>query len=183
MGGVGLPTLKDIVDAMEASWPAALAIFIASSAVLISGHLGLTYLETLPDWFPGAVFLAAVASGSILFVAIFQSAIGLAMRSIRVRRYKAAETAHLETVKELPPPEIALLAWAVANRTQVFTAPYFNPHVKALIAKGILTIPGGHHHTDETPLFIPDHIWKALKEDAKDSPHLQQLVGLKPFSH
>lgn len=116
-----------------------------------------------------------------MIVALLQQTIGLAMRPIRRRRYKAAEAAHVESLNDLPQPEMWLLAWAVANQTQVFAGPYFNPYIKALIAKGLLQIPGGHHHTDETPLLIPDHIWKALKDDWKNQPQLQELVGLRPF--
>lgn len=181
LGDCDMPSLKDIVEAMGASWPAALAIFIASVALLGADHLEMRYLQALPSWSLGAAFISAITSGSILIVALLQQTIGLAMRPIRRRRYKAAEAAHVESLNDLPQPEMWLLAWAVANQTQVFAGPYFNPYIKALIAKGLLQIPGGHHHTDETPLLIPDHIWKALKDDWKNQPQLQELVGLRPF--
>lgn len=176
-----MPSIKDFVEAMSTSWPAALAIFIAGASILISDYVGLKYLETLPNWMPGVAFLVTVLSGGILAVALLQSVATLAMRPIWQRRFKAAQRSQIADLENLPEPEALLLAWAVANRTQVFSGPYFNPHIKALIAKGLLTIPPGHHHSDEIPLQIPDHIWTAVKDDTKDEPLLQELVGLKPF--
>jgi hypothetical protein len=42
-----MPSLKDFVDAMTASWPVALAIFVACTTVLISDFVGFPYLSDL----------------------------------------------------------------------------------------------------------------------------------------
>lgn len=181
-GRAQMPSIKDFVEAMGATWPAALAIFLAGIAVLASERFELHYLATLPSWVPAAAFIAVVLSGSVLAVAAVRAVIDLARGPIRRRRQARYYAEHVAMLDDLPAQEAMLLAWAVANSTQVISAPYFNPHIKALAAKGYLQILAGSHRPHETPFRIPSHIWKALKSEAEKDPEaLRPLIGQRPF--
>ena len=177
-----MPSLKDIVDAMSASWPAALAIFVAAAAIMGADQFDVQYMDTLPSWSVGAAFLGSILSGSILVVALARAIGNLAMSPMRRRRLKAAQANHARKLEDLPEKECFILVWAVANNTQVISEPYFNNYIKALVAKGFLEIPPGNHHSDETPFYIPDHIWAVLKADiiGRESD-IKELVGYLPF--
>ncbi|MDX0178616.1 hypothetical protein [Sinorhizobium meliloti] len=175
-----MPSIKDLLEAMTASWPVALAVFLAGASILGGYHFDIHYLTALPDWLPGVTFIATLCSASILTVTITRSILELVTRPFRRKAWEEWQAKHIAGLDELPEAEALLLAWAVANKTRVFSAPYFNPHTKALVAKGLLTIPGGSHHTDEMPFEVPDHIWGALKENLTKTD-LRPLQGLHPF--
>lgn len=165
---------------MSTSWQIALGLLLASLGILTADYFDLPYLTSLPSWLPGAAFIGAILSGSVLGVAIARTAIEMAAAPISLRRRLERQAKHVEGLGDISQPEQFLLAWAVANRTQVFSGDYFNEHVKALLARGYLSVPAGNHLTNKTPLRIPDYIWEALKNDLRDQD-LSQLVGLRPF--
>ena len=179
-----MPSFKDLLELLSASWPVALAVMLAGLAILGGYEFELTakYLSSLPDWTPGAAFVAVAIGGAILLAALARSVVDVAARPMRRRRSAQWRKAHIDGLVDLSDPEKGLLAWAYANRTKIFSAPYFNPVTKALTAKGYLLIPPGSHHTDETPFEIPDHIWEAVKDDLKDDD-LTELVGFMPFKN
>ncbi|WP_157813649.1 hypothetical protein [Sinorhizobium meliloti] len=172
--------MKDLLEAMTASWPVALAVFLAGAGILGGYHFDMRYLTALPAWLPGAAFIATLCSASVLTVAIIRSALQLITRPFRRRAREKWQAQHIAALDDLPEPEAFLLAWAVANKTKVFSAPYFNPHTKALVAKGFLSIPPGNHRTDEMPFAVPDYIWDVLKEQLQEAD-IGQLRGLRPF--
>ncbi|MCW8283929.1 hypothetical protein K7A42_23785 [Agrobacterium sp. InxBP2] len=179
-----MASFKDLLDLLSASWPVALALLLAGLAILCGYEFELTakYLRSLPEWTPGAAFVAVAIGGAILFAALAQAVVEVAARPVRQRRSAQWRKAHIDGLEDLSDPEKGILAWAYANRTKVFSAPYFHPVTKALTAKGYLQIPPGSHHSDETPFEIPDHIWEAVKDDLRDDD-LTELVGLMPFSN
>lgn len=177
-----MPSLKDLLEAMSASWPVALAALLASCGVLAGYHFELDYLRALPAWLPGVAFIAATLAASVLGITVVRFLIDAALNPGRKRRAEQWRQKHIEELDDLPEAELLLLAWALANKTRVFSAPYFNQHTKALSAKGFLIVPGGNHHTDETPFEIPNYVWDALKEKLK-SQDIRQLVGLQPFQN
>lgn len=74
------------------------------------------------------------------------------------------------------------MIWAYANGTQVISAPYFDPRVKALAAKAYLSVVPGNHHTDNTPFMIPDHIWNYMKSSNTSEEDLAAYREGSPFS-
>lgn len=175
-----MPSLKDLMEFMGASWPIALGVLLASGGMLYADHLSLPYLASLPKWAPGAAFVAALFSGSVLIVAALKSIINMASEPFRKKRRLASQAEHIAGLNDLPDAERYILAWAIANSTQVIAAPYFNAHIKGLITRGYLITPPGSHSALETPLWIPDHIWQALKE-ALRGEDLSKFVGARPF--
>ncbi len=175
-----MPSIKDLIELMGTSWPISLGLLLASASMLLADHLGLPYLASLPAWAPGAAFTVAVFSGATLTVSIIKSTISLICRPFDRRRRRKRQANHVAALADLSNDEGYILAWAVANRTQVISAPYFNATVKALITKGYLLMPPGSHSPVETPFLIPDHIWEAIKADLRDA-NLGDLVGARPF--
>lgn len=175
-----MPSLKDILEAMNSSWPVALTALVAGFSILLGYHYELQYLSALPSWVPGTAFLAFALGGSILAVNIIRWVLAWITTLFRKRRAEQWKREHIAGIDDLPEAEAYLLVWAVANRTRVFTAPYFNPHTKALTAKGYLMIPPGNHRSDQMPYEIPDYIWGALKEQLAGQD-LSGLVGQKLF--
>lgn len=178
--GDDLPSLKDILEAVSVPWPVALTIMVASIAILIGDHFRLLYLSGLPQWIPGTAFLTLVLSFSILTTHVVRAVFDLISEPYRKKRTEKWRKEHIAGLDDLSDNEAYLLAWAVANRTRIFSGPYFNPHTQALKAKGYLIIPGGNHHTSQMPFEIPEYIWKALKEELSGQD-LQELEGDRPF--
>ena len=177
-----LPTVKDLIDLLRAGWPVSLAVAFASVGVLTADHYQMSYLSLLPAWLPGAGFVGFIASASLLLVALVQG-VGRMMAApfARKRRLQNQER-HVEGLNDISDPEKWLLAWAVANNTQVFAGDYFNEQVKALLARGYLSLAfGGAHYPSETPLRVPDHIWAVLKKELQ-SHEIKGLIGARPFS-
>jgi hypothetical protein len=167
--------LKELTEFMGTSWPIALGVLLASNGLLLADHLGLEYVAALPTWALGAAFTGALLSGSALIVAIIRWILDAINRPIRKRRRIGRQAEHINALNDLPEEEGVILAWAIANGTQVVSVPYFNAHVKALMTKGYLILSPGSHHSNETPMLIPDHIWKVLAEESKG----EDLSGLK----
>lgn len=160
-----MPSLKEFIDAMDTSWPVALTIFFAASALLYADHSGIRYVQGLPTWFVGAVFVAAVLSGSVVASAAVRKLFALAMRPFVTRRRRIAQVKHVEGLSGLPNNEIAILIWAAAQNTQVFLAPLNHKFLEPLVAKGYVVILPGMHTVHEWPHSIPDHIWQDLRSN------------------
>lgn len=160
-----MPSLKDFIEAMSASWPVALAICLGSSVVLACKSLGVSYLASAPAWLFAATFFAAVLSGSVLAVSALRSAINWISHWRKRLRRERLEQRHVEKMSELPATEQAILLYALAQGTQVFAAPMNHRLVEPLIAKGYLCIVPGVHDMSEWPHIVPEHIWRALNRD------------------
>lgn len=175
-----MPTLKDILEAVNVPWTVALTIIVASISILAGHHFELVYLSSLPQWIPGTAFLTLVLSFSILTTHIVRWILNQVTAPYRKRQAQKWKEEHIAGLNDLSQPEMYLLAWAVANRTRVFSAPYFNPHTQALKAKGYLVIPPGSHSTQQMPYKIPEYIWEALKEELAGQ-NLSELKGVNLF--
>lgn len=175
-----MPSLKDLMEFMGTSWPIALGLLLASVGLLCADYFAFPYVASLPTWAPGAAFITALLSGSVLIVSVIKMIIDLVSAPFAKRRRLAWQAQHAAGINDLSDPEKLILVWALANSTQVFAGPYFDGNIKALIARGYLSIPPGSHRTDETPLQIPNHIWSALKADLGDED-LSPLIGQRPF--
>ncbi|NSL21745.1 hypothetical protein [Agrobacterium tumefaciens] len=177
-----MPSLKDLLELMNSSWPVAMVLLLAGAAILVGHESSITahYFVALPTWTAGAAFIAVAFGGSMLSVTALRFLIDWASGPFRRRRNAKWKKDQLASLSDLSEPEKILLAWAFANRTRVFSAPYFHPVTKALTAKGLLMIPGGNHHTDKTPFEIPQYLWDFLKEDLADDD-LKQFVGIDLF--
>lgn len=170
-----MPTLKDILDAMSASWSVALAVLLASGAILLSDVYEVRYVQDLPNWVPGVSFVAATLSGSVLVVALVQKVIDLAMIPVRRRRVAKQRAADFNRLVDLPDDEASLMLWAVANNKQAFTADMFDHKTRALVAKRLIFIAPGHHQPNKTLYIIPDHVWEHLRAELRDDQQLNEF--------
>jgi hypothetical protein len=175
-----MPSIKDLIELMSASWPVALGLLLASAGILTADYLHLPYLASLPAWLPGSAFVIGILSGSVLVVAIIRELIRWAKAPFIRRRRLRSQREHLKRLHDLSEAERWLLAWAVANRRQVFSGDYFNEHVTTLLARGYLRVSSGSHLSNNMPLHIPDHVWEAINKGFS-SQDLSELVGLRPF--
>jgi hypothetical protein len=165
-----MPSLKDFVDAMNASWPVALTIFMACAGILISDYAEFRYIAGLPPWVPSAAFIAAIFSGSVVIVRLLQATISAIEAPFRRRKWQATLQSHLAKLDELPQNEAAVLVWAIASRNQVIVANFNEPRLLPLVAKGYLDRLGGTHSILEWPFRIPDHVWDELMRQWKEEP-------------
>jgi hypothetical protein len=129
----------------------------------------------------GSLSLAAV--GGVVYDAFMQrrrTTLLAARREIRREEAKRAraefEARVVARLEYLSAEEIRYVAKALRKNEQSFTAWAESPHVANLVAKGLVTTPGGTHHGDHYPFYFVDFAWAALlaRRDefiAKDDEH------------
>lgn len=154
---------------------------IASTGLLSADYFQLSYVKSLPGWVLGVTFILLVLSGSVLTVSLIRWVIEAIEKPIRRKRRARWEAEHVAAINELPNDEGYILAWAVANQMQVFSAPYFNADIKALMAKGYLFNVPGSHAAHQVPFMIPEYIWRYLKQSC-EGEDMSRFVGQRPFS-
>ncbi|WP_156921897.1 hypothetical protein [Azorhizobium doebereinerae] len=160
-----MPSLKDFIEAMGASWPVALAIVLGALGILAGDHYEIRYLQGLPSWALGTVFFVGAFALAVLTVGITRAAIRALLwpfRAISRWRYRRKKLAELY---ELPPEETHVLAWAVQQRSQVILAPLGDRRITPLVAKGFLHLVPGRYSVLDCPYKIPDFIWETIKND------------------
>lgn len=174
-----MPSVRDIIDALNSSWPVVLAVFVASIALLICDAYEVEYLKGLPASTTSIAFVVAITSSALLVARVAQALIAGLRRigSARVRSERQLE--HARKLWELPDGEKYLLCWAVANRQQVFLANFTEPRLQPLVAKGYLHRLPGSHSMLEWPFKIPEHIWAELMRDWQANPY--QINHPYPF--
>jgi hypothetical protein len=68
----------------------------------------------------------------------------------------------LKRLDYLSKEEIRIAANCLRKNEQLFTAWAYDSHVANLIAKDLVTAPGGTYHRDNYPNFFADFVWQAL---------------------
>jgi hypothetical protein len=174
-----MPSLKHFLEAMEASWPVALTVFLGAAALLTCDHFGLSYTKVLPEWFLGAIFIFLVFSSAVLVVSLLRFVVNAIARPIRRKRAEKWRQEHAEKMKDLPIPEIGVLLWAASQNTQVFLAPFNHELLEPLVAKGYVEHVPGHHSILDWPHHIPDHVWTFLRAELRAEPQLDRIEN--PF--
>jgi hypothetical protein len=175
-----MPSLKDFTEAMNASWPVALAIMLGATAVLLSHHYEVAYVQALPGWMLSIAFLIALFSGAIIVVAIIRGLLDLFKMPFRRRRAKKWKERHVHQIGNLPQSEMHVLIWAAVNNTQVFLAPMNHERLEPLIAKSYIQMLAGRHSIIDWPYKVPDHIWDTLTADQSKLPPPDRVSS--PFS-
>jgi hypothetical protein len=85
--------------------------------------------------------------------------------AIRAEREKAEADGKAEILRRLDHlgrNELRYLAQALRDNSQSFTGWVHSADLSNLLHKELLTTPGGTHHQDHYPFWIPDLIWQAL---------------------
>ncbi|PZU80670.1 MAG: hypothetical protein DI528_22245 [Shinella sp.] len=157
--------IKDFIEAMNASWPVALAVLLGAFGLLASESYGYEYLADLPKWGRGVIFAVGVFSGAVVAVRLLQW-IGYVV-SLPHRRWQRKKriARDLQRLAELPSQEQRILYWAAQNNRQVFHCEFNNPPTEALVAKGLVIMIGGAHSVLEWPYSIVDHVWEEVRKD------------------
>lgn len=167
--------IKDFIEAMNASWPVALAVLLGAFGLLASESYGYDYLADLPKWGRGVIFSVGVFSGAVVAVRVLQW-IGYVVTLPRRRWLRKKRISRdLQLLAELPNQEQFILYWAAQNNLQVFHCQLHNPATEALVAKGLVIMIGGSHSMLEWPYSIVDHVWQEVRRDLAtrtDVPHL-----------
>lgn len=166
-----MPSVRDILDALNSSWPVALAAFVASVALLVCDAYEVEYLKGLPASTTSTAFVIAITSAALLVARAAKALVdGIGKRgSARQRALQLAD--HAAKAWELPDEEKHILAWAVANKQQVLLASFIEPRLQPLVAKGYLQRLSGSHSVLEWPYRIPDHVWLELLQDWQANPY------------
>lgn len=175
-----MPSLKDIIDAMNSSWPVALAICLSCLGVLGAYSYYPEYIGGLPSSTKSVVFLGAIFSGSIVLVRIVQVILGMIAFPYRFWRRKRAQAQHVRQLWDLPNDERWVLAWAVASNKQVILANFTDARLAPLVSKDFLYRLPGNHSILDWPHKVPDHIWKELQRYHRKHP-FQVDTTVDPF--
>lgn len=174
-----MPSVRDIIDALNSSWPVAVAALVASVALLICDFYGVEYMKGLPSSTVSVAFVVAVASSAMLVARAAQALIA-GIRSIGSARARSEQfSEHARKLWELPDGERYLLCWAIANKQQVFLASFTEARLQPLVAKGYVHRLPGSHSLLEWPYRIPEHIWGELMRDWQANPY--QINHPNPF--
>lgn len=167
-----MPSIKEFVEALSASWPVALAALLGSSAIVLTKDWGI-----IPSWGISVAFVIGAFAGAVLIVLMIRS-IGSWIARWRGRRsWERMKEKQLIQLGSLSQAETLVAIWAAANRTQVFSAPYFHPAVQALRAKLLIEEIPGSHISDSVPFRFPDHVWEAITRDYQGLPNGDVLRG------
>jgi len=177
-----MPSIKEFLEAMQSSWPLALTVLLGASGVMVGDYFNVPQLSSLPDWTIGAAYIVAAFSAAIVLVAALRGAIRAAYSPFRKHRAKQWQMRHVEGLSDLPPDEVYILLWAFVHGRQVVAVEFFDERVKALSAKGYLTLIPGNHHSNKVPYMIPDHIWAQLKKEDLPDHAREELLRGNPFS-
>ncbi|MCA0025486.1 MULTISPECIES: hypothetical protein [unclassified Mesorhizobium] len=68
----------------------------------------------------------------------------------------------LKRLDHLSRKEVGYFAQALRNNSQSITGWVHSADLSTLMDKGLLTTPGGNHHQDHYPFWIPDLVWQEL---------------------
>lgn len=150
-----MPSIKEFIEAMSASWPVALAILIGSGAVLVGDYYHLPQLAGVPGWLVGAAYVVAAFSGATIVVGLLRGLVALVTLPFRRMSAEKWRKKHVQGLSDLPPDEASILVWALANGRQVVVVEFFDDRIKALAAKGYLTMVSGNHRANQVPYRIP----------------------------
>ncbi len=171
-----MPSIKDFIDAMNASWPVALAVLLACVALLLGDYADLKYLHGLPPWAMGAVFVMGVFAGSVVIVRIVQLVVAAILKPFKREKRRRAIQAHLAKLDEINAGEAYILVWAAQQNRQAFVARFDDARLTPLVAKGFVERMGGSHSILEWPYRIPDHIWAEIKRQLDEDPQ-REIAG------
>lgn len=166
---------------MEANWRVALAILIASAAVLAADHWRIQYVEGIPKIVLSTIFIVAICAAAVLMVALIRALIWLVFAAIGSLRSIGAEGRMVQRLLGLPPEEQRILVWAKSNNRQTFTASFIEQNLVALTMKGYVVRHGGQHSVLNWPYSIPNEVWNAL--DTAFSGHPPPKTIAYPFGH
>lgn len=175
-----MPSLKDLLHAMSASWPVALAILLGALGTLVGYSLKLPFLAGLPSWVFGTAYIVCVCSAAILVVTCMRGFVSGAGRWMSRGNMKKAVQEHADGILSLPIEELHVLVWAAVNNRQVFLAPFNHERLEPLVAKSYLDKLSGTHSVLDWPYRIPDHVWKSLRAQVAEMPSRSEVAD--PFA-
>lgn len=177
---LGVPSLKEFVDAMGAAWPVAAAISVGSFGILGAERAGVSYVDGLPDPLKTAVFFLAVFSGAVCLIAILQT-LFKGVASWRAKRNeKSLRHKQIAKLLDLPPDEHHIMSWLFSANKQAFPAELADRRLVGLRQKGLIVQEGGTNSILDWPHFVPDHVWEAMHSDS-DSFTLDLRVHGNPL--
>lgn len=163
-----MPSIKEFVEAMTASWHAAAAAFLGSVFVIIADIFDFRYLKNLPEWVLAATFIVLVFSTAIILVSLLKHGFHLLRKSQLYKRDALKKSGRVQRLRELPDSEWNFLVARVVQSEQVFLARIDDPIVNALKVRGYVHMVGGTHSILQWPYQIPDYVWDAVKNELVD---------------
>lgn len=163
MSSLGLPSLKDFVDAMGVAWPIALTAFLGSAAVVYGHHEAFPYLVDLPRWSIASFAIVAIFSAAICVTRIVTKAIEIALSWKRSRLIGVARLKQVEMLYDLPENEHEIMSYFFSMNMRAFPALYGHSSLVGLRQKGLILTQNGSHPAINFPHYIPDHIWEAME--------------------
>lgn len=174
---LGLPTLKEFVDAISVGWSVALIALIGSAAMLFAHHAGLPYAREINGFVMSLFFVVAVFAAAVCMVQFILAAfrggrwIVSAWRGYRFRQHQS------KWLNELPENEKYILSYFFTGNRQAFPALLGHGRLVGLVQKG-LVIPMENQAANQLEWLhtIPDHIWEEMKKQP-------QKFTLPNFAH
>jgi hypothetical protein len=179
------------LDALKLPDKVIAGLFLFTLLVLGFDYFALVNLADLTALARPIVIIAAALFGCLSFAALGALVYGVVMqrrkrtllsqrRHMRQQEAEAAQEKYeaqvLARLDFLASEELRYVANALRKNEQSFTAWVHSPHVSNLVAKGMVSSPGGPHHQDHYPFYFVDFVWNHLVRHreqfiAKDDEH------------
>ncbi|MBB5277718.1 hypothetical protein HNR26_003799 [Rhizobium rosettiformans] len=177
MSSVGLPSLKEFVDAMGVAWPIAFAALLGSAAIVYGHHEALPYLADLPRWLVAIFLVVAVFAAAICITRLVTWSIQIFASIGEARRASAVRWKRIQWLYDLPKHEHEVMSYFFSRRMQAFPAELGHGSLVGLTQKGLIVVRTGTHSALAFPHYIPDYIWEAMELQADEFtiPNVEQV--------
>lgn len=168
MSSLGLPSLKEFVEAMGVAWPIAFAALLGSATIVYGHHEALPYLADLPRWFVALFLIIAIFSASICATRLVTKTFEIVRAFKDGRKASAARWKRVQWLYDLPDHEHEVMAYFFTRKMQAFPAEYGHGMLVGLRQKGLIVAQSGQHSILDYPHVIPEYIWEAMELHSDD---------------
>ena len=157
-----MPSLKDFIAALQATWSAALVALIGCSIVVAGNWYKVPFFTDAPTSLTTTAAIVGSFAFSILAVNLVYSA-SLAYRGWWTGRVRKGQIR--EAVESCPDGEKEILAYLVTSGRQAFAAKWNDRRLIPLVTKGIVQRLDGNNDLLAWPFLVRKDVWSYLQEN------------------
>jgi len=167
----------DWVNALKLPTKITAGLFLAAVLMFILDYYEVLNLTVFGEHTRSGVLVGGVVFGSITLTSIIAMIVELvvhrrklgalkerrAIRQVEVAARKEAHEAEvIGRIEYLSEDEVRYAADCLRKNEQSFLGYVYHGPISNLIAKGLVTTPGGAHNQDHYPYYFVDFAWKEL---------------------
>src|SRR5713226_3299828 len=151
-----MPSLKEFLDALTASWPVAAAATLGSALILYLHRIHAPYVEQMPEWATTTIVVVGIYGVFVWLIRILQGIASL----IRRRRGRAMRSELIRHELNTLNREGAIILFDLVGRNQSsFQASMLNDTVSLLVARGLVNRAPGYFSRVAWPHTIDEDVW------------------------